>query len=188
MMKAFLLSEFGSEKGSSLYRLQQGRLNTLIDNIHDKSKSQTKTLTNTILPRVALYQVLKSDKQLCDCAEALLQKYMCDVVGTAMHKKYSSMEKIPLFYQIYSNIFLYYTKKSDLWDCKVSVHTADKFGIDIRKCLWHDTCVENGCPELCKAFCMCDDITYGGLNKIAFYRTQTLGMDGEKCDFLFHKK
>ena len=64
-MKKFLLDELGIEKGNAIYRLQQERLDILICNIQNKSKSQTKTLINMILPRVALYQVLKKDKQLC---------------------------------------------------------------------------------------------------------------------------
>ena len=187
-VKKFLLDELGIEKGNAIYRLQQERLDILICNIQNKSKSQTKTLINMILPRVALYQVLKKDKQLCVSAESLLHKYMCDIVGADMHKKYISMEKVPLFYNLYSNIFLHYMKTSDLWDCQPTVHTKDQFGIDIHKCLWHDACVENDCPELCKFFCLCDDITYGGLNKIKFGRTQALGMDGQKCDFHFCKK
>lgn len=187
-VKKFLLDKLGIEKGNAIYRLQQERLDKLICNIRNKSKSQTKTLTHTILPRVALYQVLKEDTQLCGSAESLLHKYMCDIVGAAMHKKYIRIEKVPLFYNLYSYIFLHYMKISDLWESQPTVHTRNQFGIDIQKCLWHDACVENGCPELCKFFCLCDDITYGGLHKIKFSRTQTLGMGGQKCDFHFCKK
>ena len=58
----------------------------------------------------------------------------------------------------------------------------------ITKCLWHTACVENGCPELCRLFCDVDDVTYGGLNKIGFSRTKTLGYGGDCCDFHFFRK
>jgi hypothetical protein len=42
--------------------------------------------------------------------------------------------------------------------------------------------MENGCPELCHLFCDVDDVTYGGLNKIGFSRTKTLGYGGDCCE------
>ncbi len=62
------------------------------------------------------------------------------------------------------------------------------YDVTITKCLWHTACVENGCPELCRLFCDVDDVTYGGLKKIGFTRTKTLGYGGDCCDFHFFKK
>lgn len=62
------------------------------------------------------------------------------------------------------------------------------YDITIKKCLWHTTCVENGCANLCHLFCDVDDVTYGGLKKIGFTRTKTLGYGGNCCDFHFYKK
>lgn len=47
-----------------------------------------------------------------------------------------------------------------------SVPTGNKrgkgyFDVTIRKCLWHTTCSENGCAELCHIFCDADHATYG---------------------------
>lgn len=78
-------------------------------------------------------------------------------------------------------------KKTDLQKSIVQIK-KNQYTVDITDCLWHNACVEAGCPELCKYFCKVDDITYGGLNKIGFTRTQTLGMGGEKCDFCFYRK
>jgi len=47
---------------------------------------------------------------------------------------------------------------------------------------------ENGCPELCPLFCDVDDVTYGGLHKLGFSRTKTLGCGGDCCDFRFFKR
>ena len=62
------------------------------------------------------------------------------------------------------------------------------FDVTIKKCLWHTACQESGCPELCRLFCDVDDVTYGGLKKIGFTRTQTLGYGGDCCDFHFFRK
>lgn len=56
-IKAFLIEEFGKDKGSVLFDEQEKVLNTIIKNTKNKSKNQMKTLINTILPRIALYKV-----------------------------------------------------------------------------------------------------------------------------------
>ena len=58
----------------------------------------------------------------------------------------------------------------------------------MKKCLWHTACVENGCAELCRLFCDVDDVTYGGLCKLGFARTRTLGYGADCCDFRFCRK
>ena len=63
----------------------------------------------------------------------------------------------------------------------------DYYDVIIHRCLWYTACVENECPELCRLFCDVDDISYGGLKKIGFSRTKTLGYGGDCCDFHFKK-
>lgn len=70
----------------------------------------------------------------------------------------------------------------------VQEHGRDHFDVTIKRCLWHTACVENGCAELCRLFCGVDDVTYGGLKKIGFTRTKTLGYSGDCCDFHFFRK
>ena len=55
-IRAFLEEEFESGKSSALFDTQEKTLRTLIENTKGKSKNQMKTLTQTILPRIALYQ------------------------------------------------------------------------------------------------------------------------------------
>ena len=64
----------------------------------------------------------------------------------------------------------------------------EEFDLTIHQCLWHDTCVSCGCPEVCRFFCECDNYAFGDLKKVGFRRTQTLGTGGDCCDFHFYKK
>jgi hypothetical protein len=64
----------------------------------------------------------------------------------------------------------------------------DVFSFDIVVCLWYNTCVESGCPELCRAFCENDIFLYGGLANVDFIRTQTIASGGSKCDFCYKNK
>lgn len=186
-IKAFLTEKFGNDKGKNLFNKQEIILNELIKNIKDKSENQMKVLVQTILPRIALYKVLAKDGFSEEDAYKYMQKYMIDKVATKKHSSTAKMEIIPGFYSIYSNIFLKIMRRTDLQE-SVQNYGKDYFDVTIKKCLWHTACVENGCEKLCRLFCDVDDVTYGGLRKIGFTRTETLGYGGDCCDFHFYKK
>ena len=186
-IKAFLTEKFGNDKGKNLFNKQEIILNELIKNIKDKSENQMKVLVQTILPRIALYKVLAKDGFSEEDAYKYMQKYMIDKVATKKHSSTAKMEIIPGFYSIYSNIFLKIMRRTDLQE-SVQNYGKDYFDVTIKKCLWHTACVENGCEKLCRLFCDVDDVTYGGLRKIGFTRTKTLGYGGDCCDFHFYKK
>ena len=186
-IKLFLIEEFGTNKGNSLFDKQEKMLNTLIENTKNKSENQMKTLVQTILPRIALYKTLLKDDLSEDNVYNYMRKYMIDKVAVKKYSSTAKMELVPGFYSIYSKIFLKIMRTTDL-QVSVQKHGKGYFDVTIKKCLWHTACVENGCAELCRLFCDVDDVTYGGLKKIGFARTQTLGYGGNCCDFHFFKK
>ncbi len=186
-IKKFLFEEFGKEKGTVVFEKQNEVLKELITNTKNKSKNQMKTLTNTILPRIALYKVLQKEDLPKDEVTNYMRKYMIEKIAQRKHSSTVKMEIVPGFYSIYSKVFLKIMRTTDL---QKSEQKCGKgfFDVTIKKCLWHTACIENDCPELCRLFCDVDNVTYGGLKKIGFTRTQTLGYDGECCDFHFYKK
>lgn len=187
MIRAYLTEEFGPERGDALFAAQDQALMALAENIRDASPSQEKTLTQTILPRVALYRVLLDRGFSQEEALACLRKYMMDRVAAKKQASTAKMEKIPGFYDLYSRIFLKVMGKSDAWK-STQRRGRDDFDVTIQECLWHRACQENGCGELCRLFCDVDDVTYGGLRKMGFSRTKTLGYGGDCCDFHFFRK
>ena len=158
-----------------------------VASLSGKTPNQLKTLTKTILPRIALYKALKTDDELSSDAYELTHKYMVEVVGTKKHKITKNMEFFPGFYRIYSRTFLKIMRTTDLQK-STQKEGKDFYDITITDCLWYNACKEFGCPELCPAFCDVDDITYGNLRKLGFTRTQTLGKGGDCCDFHFYRK
>ena len=186
-IRAFLIGQFEKEKADALFAEQQNALNALIDNIKDKSKNQRKMLVQTILPRIALYQALLGEGFSEEESLAQMRSYMLDVVAAKKHASTVKMERVPGFYFLYSTIFLHIMRTTDLQQ-SVQKHGRDFFDVTIQKCLWHTACVENNCAELCRLFCDVDDVTYGGLKKMGFTRTKTLGCGGDCCDFHFYKK
>ena len=186
-IKKFLFEEFGKEKGTVVFEKQNEVLKELITNTKNKSMNQMKTLTNTILPRIALYKVLQKEDLPKDEVTNYMRKYMIEKIAQKKHSSTAKMEIVPGFYSIYSKVFLKIMRTTDL---QKSEQKCGKgfFDVTIKKCLWHTACIENDCPELCRLFCDVDNVTYGGLKKIGFIRTQTLGYDGKCCDFHFYKK
>ena len=186
-IRSFLVEEFGKGRGDALFGAQDKMLGTLIANTKNKSESQMKTLTQTILPRIALYKALLGDGIPAADVYAYMQKYMLEKVAAKKHKSTARMEIVPGFYALYSKIFLRIMRKTDLQE-STQRHDKKSFDVTITKCLWHTACVENGCAELCRLFCAVDDVTYGGLKKIGFTRTRTIGNGDDCCDFHFFRK
>ena len=151
-----------------------------------KTADQMKTLKETILPRIALYKALMGSSLSHERALGVMRSYMMDVVAAQKHASTAKMEAVPGFFDIYKHVFLRVMRSSDLWQ-STQDHGRDFFDARITKCLWHDACVENGCPELCPLFCDVDDVNYDGLSKMGFSRTKTLGYGGDCCDFHFYR-
>lgn len=187
IIKNFLFSELDTEVAQKIFDEQNNILDKIFLNAFNKTKNQLKTLKNTILPRIALYKALNNYSFSMEDSNNHMKNYMLNYIAKSKHNSMVKMEKVPGFYSLYSKIFLKIMRKTDLQQSKQK-HNAKSFDVTITKCLWHQACVENECPELCRLFCDVDNITYGELNKIGFTRTQTLGYGGDCCDFHFFKK
>ena len=187
IIKNFLFSELDTEVAQKIFDEQNNILEKIILNAFNKTKNQLKTLNNTILPRIALYKALNNYGFSMEDSNNHMKNYMLNYIAKSKHNSMVKMEKVPGFYSLYSKMFLKIMRKTDLQQSKQK-HDAKSFDVTITKCLWHQACVENECPELCRLFCDVDNITYGELNKIGFTRTQTLGYGGDCCDFHFFKK
>lgn len=187
IIKNFLFSELDTEVAQKIFDEQNNILDKIILNAFNKTKNQLKTLKNTILPRIALYKALNNYGFSMEDSNNHMKNYMLNYIAKSKHNSMVKMEKVPGFYSLYSKMFLKIMRKTDLQQSKQK-HDAKSFDVTITKCLWHQACIENECPELCRLFCDVDNITYGELNKIEFTRTQTLGYGGDCCDFHFFKK
>lgn len=186
-IKAFLAESFGNDRGGELFEMQDKALGEIIGNTKGKTENQMKTLIQTILPRIALYKSFIAAGLSDDDVYKYMRKYMLEIVAAKKHSSTVKMEIVPGFYAIYSRVFLKIMRTTDLQE-SVQEHGKDYFNVTITKCLWHTACVENGCEELCRLFCDVDDVTYGGLKKIGFTRTKTLGYGGDCCDFHMFRK
>lgn len=186
-IEKYLVEQLGQDAARELFARQSELLGELIAGTSGKSKNQMETLELTILPRIALFKALNEQVSSSEEVTELMRGYMMDVVAAQKHAFTAGMQVVPGFFTIYKRVFLRVMGTSDLWESTQS-HGRDFFDARITKCLWHDACVENGCPELCPLFCDVDDVNYGGLRKMGFSRTKTLGYGGDCCDFHFYRR
>ncbi len=187
-MKQFLVNEFGEKLGSKIYSSQQNRLQKILSSTTGKSSNQMKTLTKTILPRIALYQILRNEFDEQKTAFDTVERYMMTVVGPKLNSRFSMFEFIPGFYYIFKKLMSFSLLKSDNWDTKMIKDDNESIEFNITKCLWYDACIENVCPEMCKIFCDVDHVIYSSMKKIKFTRSRTLATGSTYCDFCFLNK
>ena len=185
-IREFLQTEFPHARAEEIFNKQDNLLNKMLESVKDEAGSRYKTLKQTILPRIALYKVLE-DYAGDEERSNIMRKYMLDVVASKKHASTARMEVVPGFFYIYRAVFLKIMRTTALQE-STQVKGKGYYDITITKCLWHDACVRFGCGELCSLFCDVDDVTYGGLRKIGFSRTKTLGYGGDCCDFHFYQK
>ncbi len=186
-MNNFLIEKFGKKRGEEIYTKQQKRSEELLAKTVGKTKNQMKTLRVTIMPRIALYQVLQEEGIPKQEAYDIVKIYMVDVVSANMVKKFKKLNKMPFLYQLLKKNIKNNLLNNDNWEATLVSEDKDGFSMDVHKCLWYDATVENNCPELCRAFCECDDILFDAFSKVNFYREGSLGMESSKCDFKFTK-
>ena len=184
MLDRFFLRVLGEKAGKEVMVESRDQAAAFLAASLETSPSRRETMRTTILPRTAVYTVLK--RRGLD-AEKLMEKYLREVQGPTARDQYAGLEWVPRFFEIFRWAFRKATASSDAWDSTFEAE-KDRFDLTIRKCLWYDTCVECGCPEACRFFCECDNYSFGELKKVGVRRTQTLGTGGDCCDFHFYKK
>ncbi len=115
-IKAFLDGRLDDDSARNLFDSQSRLLEDLISKTSGKSKNQKKTLQQTILPRIALYQALSGSSLPRNEALDLMRSYMIDVVAAQKHAQTAMMEAVPGFFAIYKRVFLRVMRTSDLWE------------------------------------------------------------------------
>ena len=83
-IRAFLSEKFGGDSDSTLFERQEALLQGCIARTEGKSPNQMKTLTETILPRVALYKAL-SEHFPHEDAYKTMRAYMLEIVAPEKH-------------------------------------------------------------------------------------------------------
>lgn len=165
------------------------KMRLLMEEIEQGSwtKKQKKMQKSNILPNIALYLTFIDNGISAADAKELVREYSYHVANK-MHKLLEKLFQFPNFFALFRFIMRKGMTGEEIWRSEILSNDSQNISMNVYKCLWADTCRYFDCPEICEIFCLCDHIVFGNLEKLQFERTQTLGMNGEKCDFCFQSK
>jgi len=166
------------------------RFDELMDDNKNADSSRAFHLYRNILPSIAVYQgclesTADKDKSYKLAHAAMINS--CKNTGKAM----TVFGKLPFSYEIFRKAMPYIMKKSyddKLWNFVWKQVDKEAIRVDAGSCLYFDTCVRYGVPELGSIFCEGDDQCYGSMKHIGWGRTITIAKGGDICDFYFYKK
>ena len=159
MLDRFFLRVLGEKEGTAVMAESREQAASFLASSQETSPSRRALMQSTILPRVAVYTVLKH--RGLD-AEKLMEKYVREVQGPASHDRYTGLEWVPRFFSVFRWVFRKTTSSSDAW-VSTFEEQPEEFDLTIHQCLWYDTCVSCGCPDACRFFCESDNYAFGDL-------------------------
>ena len=169
------------------HRLKMDSLIQRLNNDMSWTNNQKKRQISSILSNIALYQLLIENNISKTEAKELVREYSY-YRAHKFNKILKTFFYIPGFFRVFSIFMKKGMKGEEIWKSRILTQDREEFSMDVLKCLWADTCRYFDCYEICEIFCLCDHIVFGNIDKLEFIRSQTLGMDGEKCDFCFKSK
>lgn len=188
------LKDFYSSKidNSYLIHLEEDYMNNMNEllrelNQGEWSQAQKKRQKSSILPNIALYKTFQQYYISKEEAKELVRE-RAFYRAEQGHKILRFLFFIPKFSHVFRFIMRKGMAGTEIWRSEVIADDKTKYEVDVLKCLWADTCEYFDCPEICELFCLCDHIVFGNIDKMEFQRSETLGMNGKKCDFCFRFK
>lgn len=186
-LKKFYKGKLDASLLNRLNGLYSQKMQVLLIKLENGSwtKKQIERQKKSILPKIALYQVFIEEGLKKEEARELVRLYAYHIAHK-INKTLKALFHIPGFFHFFRFIMKKGMGEEEIWTSKVLENNENEYAFDVLKCLWADTCRHFDCYELCEIFCLCDPIMFGNIGKLDFKRSQTLGMNGEKCDFCFH--
>lgn len=159
----FFLRVLGEKTGRAVMQESREQAAAFLAAAQEPSPSRLAVMQSTILPRTAVYTVLK--RRGLD-AEKLMEKYIREVQGPVMHDRYARVGMDPALFLPFSAGLsarkplpaTHGTACSQRRLTALTSPSANACGtIPARAC---------GCPEACRFFCECDNYSFGDLKKV----------------------
>lgn len=184
--KKFYFGKLNAQILKNIDAEHKTKMKQLIKKINQGSwtEKQKKRQKRSIISNIALYQCFIDKGLSKNEAKELVKEYLFYVAQKA-HKLLKTFFHIPDFFRIFRLFMKKGMSGDEIWKSRILSDDGKYYRVDVLKCLWADTCKFFECPELCEIFCLCDHIVFGSIKGFVFERSQTLGTNGEKCDFCF---
>lgn len=151
------------------------------------TNKQKKVQKKSILQNIALYKTFIEYGISKEESRELVREFAY-YKAAKIHRFLKKMFRIPKFKNFFKYVMGKTMKGEEIWCKNVINNNNENYSLDITKCLWWETCKFFECPELCEVYCLSDHIIFENIDKLEFNRSETLGMNGEKCDFRFNFK
>ncbi len=149
-------------------------------------------LERSILPGVALYQVLK--ETLHDSPAALADLDACFTAAlphSPLGRQARMIDCLPGGFEALRAANRALLRKAfppQGWQIEWVEDSPARIAYTISACFYHNVLHTYGVPELTAHFCVLDDQLYCNLQTAAFERGQTIGHGDEFCDFAFRPR
>lgn len=178
----------GAQATDKIWSAAEEDLARLLKKYGEFSKKESRH-TGLIFAHIAVYKALMKDH--ADVAMKIMEQGEAACVKNTA-KTYQKIVRMPFGKTLFFKIFALGCKSGFGPESGFAnvVHKANNrvYQMDVTACPYAKYCKAEGCYELTHIFCDNDIYAYGSLDGIAFTRTQTLGRNGEKCDFLLERK
>ncbi len=183
------IRRYGQVDGMRIFRRADEMLERMTADITPETTQVIRNhMTGNMLPTIAMYLALKENETTMQKAydETLV---IVQIAANKAKEKNSRLKKLPFTFQIFKLFCKYITSKQypdEGWNIVWRRYDSNEIHVDFTSCIYLDTCVKYGCPEVCPVFCANDDTTFAGYSpKIIFERSSTLARGQHLCDFHF---
>ncbi len=183
------IKRFGLDEGSRLFSEADSLLDRMIGEIPPSTGKVIKEhMAGNMLPTIAMYLVFRSNPSTYEKAyDDTLE--IVQIAAEKAREQNSKLKKIPFTFQIFKLFCKHILPKQypdEGWHVVWRRYDNKEIHVDFTSCIYLDTCVKYGCPEVCPVFCANDETTFAGYHpKIIFQRSSTLAKGQTLCDFHF---
>lgn len=142
-----------------------------------------------LLPAMAEYEVLQQNGKSKEQAFEIVSKAMWAALKKTK-KSYQRLSHIPGFLLLMKKIVpsLFAKEAGKGWHYEWPESGKNEFYFECTSCIYAQIFQRHNVAELGPMFCHADDINFGSLSGITFYRENTICKGATKCDFLFQKR
>ncbi|MGC9396602.1 MAG: L-2-amino-thiazoline-4-carboxylic acid hydrolase [Anaerolineae bacterium] len=143
----------------------------------------------SILPGLALYQVLREEHETQAAALAEAEKLIA-VILTKQALPFPLLKRLPDPFAVFrfaGRWVLRLAFPAPGWNTTFVEDTADCLAFEVHdQCIYQKILTDFGAPELTAVFCQMDDLVYSQLApEISFTHDKTLGRGDDYCSFRF---
>lgn len=180
---------FGEEKGNEIFHIAEKKIEKMLTEVDDRNDAMVRIhIEKNILPLIGIYQtLLEEGLRKEDAVQFCLD--LAQIAAREKRKNYRMLSQIPFGYSLFKMFCKKVMAKNYPpagWKMEWMRYDKEEIQFNMKSCVYYETTVQYGCPELCPVFCDNDDTTLGGLapNTI-FERSGTIAKGQKVCDFHF---